>query len=129
MLKKVLSLVLLSLLFFASAAQDARSHWIDSVFSTMGRDQKIGQLFMVPVSTHTDEDAIDELADLAKDGDIGGYYVVDGGPLSHIRLLARLQKTAKIPLIVGGAGRMGTGPDIGQHHGISKTNGCLRMEK
>ncbi len=120
MLKKVLSFVLLSLLFLPSEAQNSRSQWVDSVFSTLDRDQKIGQLFMVPVSTRADQTKIDELTDLVEDNEIGGYYVVDGGPLSHIHLLNKLQKIAKVPLLIALQAEWGLSQTLDSTMGFQK---------
>ncbi len=118
--KKVLSIVLLSLLFFPSFGQDSQTHWVDSVFSTLSKDQKIGQLFMVPVSTYADQEKIDELADLVKHGDIGGYYVTDGGPISHTKLLNKLQGLAKVPLLTGLSAEWGLSQTLDSTMGFQK---------
>ncbi|NOT74553.1 MAG: serine hydrolase [Cyclobacteriaceae bacterium] len=120
MLKKVLSFVLLSVLFFPSFGQDFRTRWVDSVFSTLDRNQKIGQLFMVPVSSHASQDELDELTDLVKGNDIGGYYITDGGPISHIRLFNKLQKNSKIPLLVGISAEWGLAQTMDSTMGFQK---------
>ena len=61
MLRKVLFIVLFSVFFMDSGAQNGRTQWVDSVFRTLDRDAKIGQLFMVPVSSYASTDEIDLL--------------------------------------------------------------------
>ena len=112
MLRKVLSIVLFSIFFIGAFAQNGgnrtyphslygRSHWVDSVFSTLDREAKIGQLFMVPVSTYCSTDEIDVLTSQLKDFSLGGVYITGGGPLSHARVLNLLQKNSKVPLLAG----------------------------
>ncbi len=120
MLKKVLLFLLLSLLFITSRAQDARTRWVDSVFSTLDRTAKIGQLFMVPVSSYDDESGIERLIAAVKNNGIGGIYITAGGPLSHARLLNRLQKASKVPLLAGVSAEWGLAQTLDSTMGFQK---------
>ena len=120
MLKKVLLFLLVSLLFITSPAQDVRVRWVDSVFSTLDRVAQIGQLFMVPVSSYADKSEIDRLTAAVKNNGIGGIYITAGGPLSHARLLNRLQKTSKVPLLVGVSAEWGLAQTLDSTMGFQK---------
>jgi len=129
MLKKAFSIVLLSLLFSSSYSQNTRERWVDSVFNTLDRDQKIGQLFMVSVSTSADKTEIDELTDLVKRQDIGGYYVTGGGPISHARLLNRLQKISKVPLLAALSAEWGLAQTLDSTMGFQKPMAAASWKK
>jgi beta-N-acetylhexosaminidase len=112
MLKKVLFLVLLSALFVPSLAQDLRSRWVDSVFSTLSREAKIGQLFMVPISTYASAAEKERIASQVKNQFVGAYYVTGGGPLSHSQLFNRLQKSSRVPLMAAISAEWGLGQTL-----------------
>ncbi|CAN5412171.1 glycoside hydrolase family 3 N-terminal domain-containing protein [soil metagenome] len=127
--KKGFFTVLLSLLFFCSFGQNSRQRWIDSVFSTLTRNQKIGQLFMVPVSTYDGLVEIDEMTDLVKNNGIGGYYITEGGPISHVLLLNKLQKTAKVPLLTALSAEWGLAQTLDSTLGFQKPMAAASWQK
>ena len=120
MLKKVLFFLLLSVLIVPSHAQDLRAHWVDSVFKTLSPEAKIGQLFMVPLSSYVNEAEIERLTSLVKSNGIGGVYITAGGPLSHSRLLNQLQKVSKVPLLAGVSAEWGLGQTLDSTMGFQK---------
>lgn len=120
MAKKVLSAILFSFLFTASMAQDLRSRWIDSVFNALNRESKIGQLFMVPISSHADPAEIEELTRQVKNNQVGSIYITGGGPLSHARLVNQLQKTSRIPLLVAVSAEWGLAQTLDSTQGYQK---------
>ncbi len=128
MLKKVLSFVLLSGLFpfwytamgQNALGQDARTRWVDSVFNTLDRDKKIGQLFMIPVSAYADEDEIDKVASSIEDGDAGFIYITAGGPASNAKMLNRLRKISKVPLLVAASAEWGLSQTLDSVAGFHK---------
>src|SRR5580704_9550553 len=85
--KKVI--ILLGLWFSCSVlpAQDLRSSWIDSVFQTLTLQEKIGQLFMIPVSTYLTGDEAIALSNKVKSYNVGGLYITHGGPKGEVILL------------------------------------------
>ncbi len=117
---KVLSVILISFLFTTTQAQELRSRWIDSVFSTLSRESKVGQLFMIPVSSHATPDEIQALNTLVKSNQVGSLYITGGGPVSHARLINQLQKTSKIPLLVGISAEWGLGQTLDSTLGFQK---------
>lgn len=83
--------------------------WVDSVFSTMTLDQKIGQLFMVAAySNHSDNHRV-YIDHLIKNYHIGGVIFFQGGPYRQAVLTNRFQAASKIPLFVGIDGEWGLG--------------------
>ncbi len=107
MLKKVLPVVMLSGLFSMACGQDARSRWVDSVYNTLSREEKIGQMFMVPVSSLTSDEQLDKLSALVKTGNAGSVYITGGTPASHTSLIAKLQEVAKVPVLVAASAEWG----------------------
>jgi beta-N-acetylhexosaminidase len=101
MLKKVLVCSLLYSLIFSIQAQDRKTEWVDSVFQTLSTKEKVGQMFMLPVSTYSTEQEIDILVDQIETFNIGGLLITEGGPKSHANLLNKLQAASKIPLMAG----------------------------
>jgi beta-N-acetylhexosaminidase len=112
MVKKVLVgafvLVSCSLAF----AQSSKSRWVDSVFQTLSPQEKAGQLFMIPVSSHATAEKKAEWIDLIKDHHPGGILITGGGPKSHSDFLNQLQSKTKIPLMVGISAEWGLGQTL-----------------
>ena len=120
MSKKVLSFLLVYLIFLTAAGQDARSRWVDSVFNSLSPEERVRQLFMIPISTYADQTEIDEVTEVIRKNGVGGIYITSGGPLSHARLLNRLQKTSKVPLLVGISAEWGLGQTMDSTMGFQK---------
>ena len=78
-----------------------QTKWVDSIFSNMTFDEKIGQLFMVAAYSNKDSvhyNAIDKLVSKYK---IGGLIFFQGGPVRQANLTNRYQSQAKVPLFIG----------------------------
>ena len=85
---------------FSSTAQPSTA-WADSIFNKMTLPEKIGQLFMIPVSSYASPVGKQALEALIKTYKPGSIYITKGSPKSHIKLVNRLQQVSKIPLLVG----------------------------
>ncbi len=120
MLNKVLSFLLVYLIFLTASGQNDRSRWVDSVFNSLTPEQRISQLFMVPVSTYASQTEIEDLTELLKKNGFGGIYITGGGPLSHVRLLNQLQKASKVPLLVGMPAEWGLAQTLDSTMGFQK---------
>lgn len=100
-------------LFLANAgAQTSRKQWVDSVFSTLDEGRKIGQLFMIPISSYATEEQIDALLDEIKDYEPGGLYIKGGGPITLARLVNKLQKKSKVPMMTAISAEWGPGQTL-----------------
>jgi CubicO group peptidase (beta-lactamase class C family)/beta-glucosidase-like glycosyl hydrolase len=98
MLKKVLTIALLLLgITSVLPAQSPRNQWVDSVFQTLGVEEKIGQLFMVPVYAKTDSRYLEEIENDIKSHRIGGLVIVDGGPVQIARLKKEVGRISAVP--------------------------------
>ncbi|MCB0494045.1 MAG: serine hydrolase [Cyclobacteriaceae bacterium] len=100
MLKKVLIVLLMWTGISSVFAQDKKNQWIDSVFQTLSVEEKIGQLFVVPVSSYARSNEIQNLFSDINRHHPGGVMVTGGGPIGTARLINQLQQKSKIPLLV-----------------------------
>jgi CubicO group peptidase (beta-lactamase class C family)/beta-glucosidase-like glycosyl hydrolase len=86
--------------FTFSNAQTAES-WADSLLNNMSVSEKIGQLFMIPISTYATAQEVEGYALLIQKYQPGSLYITKGSAKSHIRVVNKLQQASKIPLLVG----------------------------
>jgi beta-N-acetylhexosaminidase len=102
MIKKVFVLFFLittTQLTFAQA-QSAKARWIDSVFHTLDINEKIGQVFMVPVSANIDAEAIHEIENRIKSHEVGGLIFKNIGPVRQVSLINHFQSISRVPLFI-----------------------------
>ena len=86
--------------YLFSNAQTSNS-WADSILNKMSLSEKIGQLFMIPVSTYASPRQTQVFEQLIKNYSPGSIYITKGGAKSHISMVNRLQQSSKVPLLVG----------------------------
>ena len=96
---------------FAPDAVDLTIHqrWSDSVLRQMTLDEKIGQLFMLPVYTNKPLTHRKEIEDLITEQHIGGIIFMQGGPVRQINWGNYLQSKSKVPLLVAQDAEWGLG--------------------
>lgn len=75
--------------------------WADSVFATLGTEERIAQLMMVAAYSNKDAKHEEEVRRLVRDRGIGGLIFFQGGPVRQARLTERYQAVAKVPLLLG----------------------------
>jgi beta-glucosidase-like glycosyl hydrolase/CubicO group peptidase (beta-lactamase class C family) len=82
----------------------AADHWVDSVFKTLSKSQKIAQLMVVRVSSigpdHTVVFFDKQVEQAINKYNIGGLCLFQGGPVKQAAVLNHLQAIAKTPLLV-----------------------------
>jgi beta-N-acetylhexosaminidase len=101
MIKGILAaLIVLLTLFSTASAQSEKEKWIDSVFSQLDESEKIGQLFMIPVSSHLEENKTDNFERDIKTHNIGSVLFTSGNPLNQVALTNRFRSVAKTPLLI-----------------------------
>lgn len=116
--KKVCLLFLGWLCLFSGAAQtvpnlyrsaDAKkmNHWVDSVFDKMTTDERIGQLFMVIANPKSDTRNMQRLTRYVNEIKIGGILFHKGDPVTQAQVTNRLQKAARVPLMISLDGEWG----------------------
>jgi len=80
---------------------EAQQQWVDSIYSNMSLQEKVGQLFMVDVFSRDPKSKTDKVQKLINDHHIGGVIFSIGGPVRQAQLNNKFQATAKVPLLIG----------------------------
>ncbi|HUR12570.1 MAG TPA: glycoside hydrolase family 3 N-terminal domain-containing protein [Flavitalea sp.] len=110
----IAAFLMFSLIGNAQKGNPAADRWVDSVFKTLSKNQKIAQLMVVRLSsidgatrkiTFYDR----EVADVIRKYNIGGVCLFQGGPLKQAALVNSLQRLAKTPLLIAIDGETGVG--------------------
>lgn len=81
------------------AAQNAKSRWVDSVFNTLTASEKVGQLFMVSVSSYATPTQKQTYLDMVKKHNVGSMLITRGDPKSHSQMVNNLQAAAQVPIL------------------------------
>lgn len=95
--------------FLLNASQQG---WVDQTLAGMTLDEKIGQvLFAVApgLFINQETEAFQKIRELIQTYHVGGYHIERGNPATVALLVSRMQKLAKVPLLItadfeGGAG-------------------------
>ncbi len=83
--------------------------WVDSIYSGMSLDQKIGQLFMVRAFSKFDTDEVNKILSYIDTFHIGGMCFFQGSPIRQVELTNLYQEKSKTPLFIGIDGEWGLG--------------------
>ena len=77
-----------------------QNQWVDSIYSTLSLDEKIGQLFFPMVFSKKNDQHFKEIKSLIQDHHIGGLIFSQGTPVKQTRWLNEFQSQSKVPLLV-----------------------------
>jgi len=77
-----------------------QKRWVDSVYSTLSLDEKIGQLFIPIVFSKKSDKHFREIKSLIQDNHIGGLIFSQGTPVKQTKWLNQFQSYSKVPLLV-----------------------------
>ena len=83
--------------------------WVDSVYSSLTIDQKIGQLFTIWVASKDGPERMDEIADIIKTNHLGGLIFSLGNVKDQAIATNRFQSISKVPLLIGMDAEWGIG--------------------
>ena len=75
--------------------------WVDSIYNNMNVDEKIGQLFMLRISSAAGQKSFDRIEKNISQNHIGGLIFSKGSPSISNSWINVLQKKSKLPLITG----------------------------
>jgi len=78
----------------------AEQRWVDSVFTALTPDQRLGQFFMVAAYSNREKAHADRIERLVRNQGIGGVMFLQGGPKRQVIMTNRLQAAAKVPLLI-----------------------------
>jgi CubicO group peptidase (beta-lactamase class C family)/beta-glucosidase-like glycosyl hydrolase len=96
--KLLLAIVFVNILSLASA-QNLKNKWVDSVLQTLNTQEKIAQLFMIPVSGYATDDEKEDLIDLISKYQPGSLMITNGGPNSTVNIINQLQSKSRVPFL------------------------------
>ena len=74
--------------------------WVDSIYSNMSLQEKVGQLFMVDIYSSDPKEKKDKVKDLIQNQYIGGIIFSKGGPKLQVQLNNEFQALSRTPLIM-----------------------------
>lgn len=86
---------------FRDYKSDREKKWVDSIYTGLSFDERVGQLFMVAAYSNKDAEHVKGVEKLVKDYKIGGLIFFQGGPVRQARLTNRFQSQSKVPLFIG----------------------------
>lgn len=93
--------------FIPSAADNRCRQWVDSVFSKLTLQEKVGQLIVATIPAKADGKNKKQIKELAKRYKVGGLLFSEGTAEEQAILTNLAQKSAKIPLMVTFDGEWG----------------------
>ena len=77
-----------------------QNQWVDSIYSSLSLDEKIGQLFFPIVFSKKNNQHFMEIKSLIKNHHIGGIIFSRGTPVKQTQWLNEFQSQSKVPLLV-----------------------------
>ena len=83
-----------------SPPADYSTPWVDSVFTSLTLEQRIGQLFIIEVHSDQGQRYNDRIGRLLSDNNIGGIVFFKGGPQSQLRLTNQWQRQVAVPMFI-----------------------------
>ena len=79
----------------------AQESWVDSTYTSLTLEEKIGQLFMVMAFSEQGEKHFEKISKNIVEDNIGGVIFSLGGPHGQTEWLNKFQKKSKVPLLIG----------------------------
>jgi beta-N-acetylhexosaminidase len=92
-----------------SRANRAKNQWVDSVYSQLIHDERIGQLFMVAAYSGGKNYNEEQIMQLLDGHQVGGLIFMQGGPARQALLTNKYQRMAHVPLLIGMDAEWGLG--------------------
>src|SRR3954466_3252439 len=112
-MKKVTGLLLGCFAFSLSFAQKdsklSAGAWVDSVFRTLSKEEKIAQLMVVRAHSNLGPEHVQQVTDLIRQYNVGALCFFQGGPVRQANLTNYYQSLAKTPLMITIDGEWGLG--------------------
>ncbi len=85
------------------------TEWVDSVFKSLNRKQRIAQLMVVRAHSNLGKEHVASVTELIKKYKVGGLCFFQGGPVRQANLTNYYQSIAKTPLLITIDGEWGLG--------------------
>ncbi|TKK69770.1 glycoside hydrolase family 3 [Ilyomonas limi] len=90
----------------------AATHWVDSVYKSLSKAEKIAQLMVVRLSAKTPDGVVfydDKVADDIRKYNIGSICLFQGSPVQQANFINQFQEMAKTPILFCIDGETGVG--------------------
>ncbi|HEY0752054.1 MAG TPA: glycoside hydrolase family 3 N-terminal domain-containing protein, partial [Chitinophagaceae bacterium] len=101
--------IIISFSFSQSRSSLPREKWVDSVFKSLSKEEKIAQLMVIRAHSNLGQSHVDGVVDLIKKYNVGALCFFQGGPVRQANLTNLYQSIAKTPLMVTIDGEWGLG--------------------
>ncbi len=92
-----------------SYGQITQNQWVDSVYTNMTLDEKVGQLFMIRASAKKNEKEAKTILGHIEKYKVGGICFFQGDPIQLVNLMNRYQGKSKLPMLTSIDGEWGLG--------------------
>jgi beta-N-acetylhexosaminidase len=113
MMKRFVGAALACLSVTLSMAQTrtqlSRDAWVDSVFESLSKEEKIAQLMVIRAHSNLGPDHVAKVVDQVQKYNVGALCFFQGGPVRQANLTNLYQSLAKTPLMVTIDGEWGLG--------------------
>ncbi|MDQ3278532.1 MAG: serine hydrolase [Bacteroidota bacterium] len=123
------------LLLYGSFVQYSRrspaDEWVDKVFKSLSKEEKIAQLMVIRAHSNLGPDHVQKVSELIQKYNVGSLCFFQGGPVRQANLTNYYQSIAKTPLLVTIDGEWGLGMrlDSVTKYPYQLTLGALSNEK
>jgi beta-N-acetylhexosaminidase len=87
----------------------SKKQWVDSVFNSLSKDEKIAQLMVIRAHSNLGQDHVNGVINLIQKYNVGALCFFQGGPVRQANLTNHYQSIAKTPLMVTIDGEWGLG--------------------
>jgi beta-glucosidase-like glycosyl hydrolase/CubicO group peptidase (beta-lactamase class C family) len=127
--------VVTCLLLYGSFVQYSRrspaDEWVDTVFKSLSKEEKIAQLMVIRAHSNLGPDHVQQVTELIRKYNVGSLCFFQGGPLRQANLTNFYQAIAKTPLLITIDGEWGLGMrlDSVTKYPYQLTLGALSNEK
>ncbi|MGN6401170.1 MAG: glycoside hydrolase family 3 N-terminal domain-containing protein [Flavisolibacter sp.] len=112
-MKKIVVTLLSCFAISASFAQynsNLSAHnWVDSVFKSLSKEEKIAQLMVIRAHSNLGQDHVNNVVDQIKKYNVGALCFFQGGPVRQANLTNLYQSITKTPLLITIDGEWGLG--------------------
>ncbi|MDR2233644.1 MAG: serine hydrolase [Tannerella sp.] len=92
---------------YSNVDWEQMNKWVDSVYTALSDDEKIGQLFMPVAVPTTDAQNMRMMEGYVKNMKVGGMLFRSGDPVVQADITNRLQKMSSVPLLISLDGEWG----------------------
>src|SRR3569833_1456743 len=105
----LLSLFIISVSFAQYNSNLSAHAWVDSVFKSLSKEEKVAQLMVIRAHSNLGEDHVNNVIDQIKKYNVGALCFFQGGPVRQANLTNLYQSIAKTPLLITIDGEWGLG--------------------